>query len=124
MSSLGEGLRTLGRHFVGHPLYTTIFICEDTPAFMPHYHRFETRHGRADELFYCSIIGSAACRAGLAKVAARIPTKSRRPGFIHEKLSLNLKGRPSPLSPLEYLVNVAAWTRYWPRSEEFRLERN
>lgn len=87
----------------------------DTPAFMPHYHCFETRHGGPMSFFIALLLAARfaePARRRARKSRGAIPQKAAVPlasplrdggpsSFLHKKLSLNLK------AALECLVNVA-----------------
>lgn len=116
---------------------------KDTPAFMPHYHRFETRQGGSMSFFIALLLAARFAEPARRRASQKLrhdSTKSRRrcsfsvcryktagrqpSSFLHKKLSLNLKAG-WVLPPLECLVNVRFFERYnWPRSEEFRLKHN
>jgi len=95
---------------------------KDTLAFMPHYRRFETRHGGPMSFFIALLLAAwftepggpcKSCHGAIPqKVVDRVPyrcryrTAGRQPSsFLHEKLSLNLKAG-WVLPSFECLVNV------------------
>lgn len=58
---------------------------KDTPAFMPHYHRFETRHGGPMSFFIALLLAARFAEPARRRALQKLrhdSTKSRRRGFL------------------------------------------